>query len=273
MTPSRFPVRRFAWIGVLVIGVVLFLAVERTLVTTGDPNFVPSIIMIGAAVVPTAFLTFVYGRRLVYGVGPGVIVVAALLGGVIGTVVAGSLEFDAKQDLGALPMVGVGLIEEASKLLIPLLVLIPVARYRTRADGLLIGVAVGAGFAALETMGYAFTTLLQTRGNLTDTVEVLLLRGLLSPAGHMAWTGIAAAALFAAAQSGWTARRVGWSAAAFALAVTLHTLWDSQSSLLGTAAVAGVSLIALGVTVHRTRQTQLALAARHDWPGYAWSAR
>ena len=36
-------------------------------------------------------------------------------------------------------MVGVGLIEETSKLIIPLAVLIFFARYRKQADGLLIG--------------------------------------------------------------------------------------------------------------------------------------
>ena len=35
--------RRHAWIAVLVVGVALFLAVERTLVATQNPNFVPSV--------------------------------------------------------------------------------------------------------------------------------------------------------------------------------------------------------------------------------------
>ena len=151
--PARPGVRRHAWIAVLVGGVALFLAVERTLVATQNPNFVPSAILLGAAIVPAAFLTFVYGRRLPYDVSPPVVLTAAFLGGIIGTVVAGTLEFDAQRDLGFLPMVGVGLIEETSKLIIPLAVLIFFARYRKQADGLLIGVAAGAGFAALETMG------------------------------------------------------------------------------------------------------------------------
>ena len=190
----------------LVVGVALFLAVERTLVATQNPNFVPSAILLGAAIVPAAFLTFVYGRRLPYDVSPPVVLTAAFLGGIIGTVVAGTLEFDAQRDLGFLPMVGVGLIEETSKLIIPLAVLIFFARYRKQADGLLIGVAAGAGFAALETMGYAFVTLIQSKGSITDTVDVLLLRGIMSPAGHMAWTGISATALYAAAEAGWSGR-------------------------------------------------------------------
>ena len=249
--PARPGVRRHAWIAVLVVGVALFLAVERTLVATQNPNFVPSAILLGAAIVPAAFLTFVYGRRLPYDVSPPVVLTAAFLGGIIGTVVAGTLEFDAQRDLGFLPMVGVGLIEETSKLIIPLAVLILFARYRKQADGLLIGVAAGAGFAALETMGYAFVTLIQSKGSITDTVDVLLLRGIMSPAGHMAWTGISATALYAAAEAGWSGRRVGGFLGAFVLAVALHTAWDSQESLIGTAIVAVVSLAALGWTVHR----------------------
>jgi RsiW-degrading membrane proteinase PrsW (M82 family) len=243
--------RRHAWLAVLLVGAGLFLAVERTLVATQNPNFVPSAILLGAAIVPMAFLTFVYGRRLAFSVTLPVVASAAFFGGVIGTVVAGTLEFDVQRDLGALPMIGVGLIEETSKLLIPLAVLIFLKHYRTRADGLLIGVAAGAGFAALETMGYAFTTLLTSKGSITDTVDVLLLRGFMSPAGHMAWTGIAAAALFAAAAAGWTRRATGEFILSFVVAIALHTLWDSQSSLIGTAVVAVVSLVALGYAVHR----------------------
>lgn len=249
--PESFA-RRHAWIAVLVVGAVLFVVVERTLVATQNQNFVPSALLLGAAIVPAAFLAFVYGRRLPYDVRASVVAGSALLGGVVGTVVAGALEFDARRDLGFLPMAGVGLIEEASKLLIPLAVLLFAARYRTRADGLLIGVAAGAGFAALETMGYAFTTLIQSRGSITATIDVLMLRGIMSPAAHMAWTGITAAALFAAAESGWAARKVGMFVGAFVLAVALHTAWDSAPSLVWTAVVAVVSLGALGATVHRT---------------------
>ena len=253
---------RHAWLVVLVVGVALFLAVERTMVATQNPNFVPSAILLGAGTVPMAFLTFVYGRRLPYHVPVPVVALAGFLGGVIGIVVAGTLEFDAMRDLGVLPLVAVGLIEETSKLLIPLAVLVLVPRYRTRADGLLLGVAVGAGFAALETMGYAFTTLVQSKGSVTDTVDVLLLRGVMSPAGHMAWTGIAAAALFAAAASGWQRRGVVEFVLVFTVSVILHTLWDSQRSLIGTVVVAVVSLAVLGATVHRAAAQPPAIGGR-----------
>jgi protease PrsW len=216
-------------------------------------------------ITPGTSALFISGRRLPYSVGGAAIGAAAFFGGVIGLIMAGTLEYDAARDLGSLPMIGVGLIEETSKLVIPLVILLFAKRYRTPANGLLLGVAAGAGFAALETMGYAFTTLLTSRGSITATVDELLLRGFLSPAGHMAWTGIAATALYTAAAAGWQRRRVVEFVVAFAVAVGLHALWDSQSSLIGTAVVAVVSLAALGWTVHRVH-TQSRTAAFADAP-------
>jgi protease PrsW len=250
-TGPSMVLRRHGWLGVLAVGTALFFGVERTLVATQNPNLVPAAILLGAAVVPAAFVAFIAGRRLPYSVGGAVLAASAFFGGVIGLIVAGTLEFDAQRDLGGLPMIGVGLIEETSKLVIPLAILLIARRYRTPANGLLIGVAAGAGFAALETMGYAFTTLLASHGSVTATVDELLLRGFLSPAGHMAWTGITATALYAAAASGWRHRQVGRFVVAFLVAVALHALWDSQSSLIGTAVVALCSLAALTWTVHR----------------------
>ena len=85
----------------------------------------------------------------------------------------------------------------------------------------LTGVACGAGFAALETVGDAFTTLIKSGG-----------------VGGRAGAG---------------ADFVG----AFAVAVVLHTLWDSQSSLIGTAVVAVASLAILGFTAHRAARVTI----------------
>jgi RsiW-degrading membrane proteinase PrsW (M82 family) len=249
-------VPRYAWIAVLVVGAALFFAAERTLAVTGEPPLTAPTVVLGAATVPAAFLAFVCGRRLPSTVAIPLVVAAALLGGVAGTVLAGGIEAAVRSSSGSLSMAGVALIEEASKLLVPLAVLLLAGRCRTAADGLLLGVAAGAGFAALETMGYALATLLRSPGDVAGAVDVLVLRGVLSPAGHGAWTGIAATALFAAASSGWPARRIAASVGAFVLAVALHTAWDSPVTLLGSpvlcrALVAVAGVCALGWTVHR----------------------
>ena len=192
--------RRWAWLGVLVIGLVLYVVVLRTLVRTQNPNFVPALILLGATVVPLAFLTFAQARTGRWQVPASALLVAAFFGGVIGTVVAGTLEYDTLRGLGALPMVFVALIEESAKLIVPVVLLFAVlARHGRRlpSDGLVIGVASGMGFAALETMGYAFTALLSSQGNIGAVEETLFVRGLTAPAGHTAWTGLTAGALWA----------------------------------------------------------------------------
>lgn len=252
---SRYPAhvdvaRRWAWLVVLAVGLGLFWAVLHTLVATGNPNLVPSLILLGAAVVPATFVTFVRARRLEFGLSGGAVSLIALVGGVIGVVAAGTLEFDTLQRLGVMPMLAVGVIEEAAKLIAPVIVLV-VTRHRHPADGLLAGVAAGAGFAALETMGYAFVVLVQSGGSVRVVEEVLLLRGILSPAAHMAWTGLTAAALWRAAGRGWTGRALGGFLVTFVVAVALHTAWDSIGGIVVYAVLAVISLVLLAVTTHR----------------------
>jgi len=245
--------RRWAWLGVLVIGLVLYLLVLRTLMRTQNPNFVPALILLGATVVPLAFLTFAQARTGRWQVPAWALVASAFFGGVIGTVVAGTLEYDTLRRLGALPMLFVALIEESAKLIVPVILLLTVlTRHRRRlpSDGLIVGVAAGMGFAALETMGYAFSALLSSQGNIGTVEETLFIRGLTAPAGHTAWTGLTAGALWALLASP-SARRVLEFLGTFAGAVVLHTLWDTFSGLVAFLVLALISLGWLFWALHR----------------------
>ena len=107
------------------------------------------------------------------------------------------------------------------------------ARY-TPEKGMVLGAAVGFGFAALESAGYAFTALFGSSGlSLLNLVETEALRGILAPFGHGLWTAILGGALFATAA--WSRHRrprlhgalLGW----YLLMVLLHALWDASSSI------------------------------------------
>ncbi len=249
--------RRWSWLAVLVVGVALYVLVLSTMVRTKNTNFVPAMILLGATVVPATFLTFVQGRSGEWQVPPSVLAMAAFFGGVIGVVVAGRLEYDALRDLGGLPMVFVAIIEESAKVVVPLAILLLWRGRRRRVgDGLVIGVASGMGFAALETMGYAFNALLASKGNIGAVEQTLFLRGLMSPAAHIAWTGITCGALwaFAAAPSG---KRALTLAATFAIAITLHTLWDSFAAILVYVVLGVISLGWLLLAMHRYRVRDL----------------
>jgi RsiW-degrading membrane proteinase PrsW (M82 family) len=238
------------WLRTFVAGLVLLYFTERVLVTTGNLNFVPSVILLGAFLVPVVFIAYLYE------------VTCFLWGGAVGTLVAGTLEYDLLRSLGVCALFGVGLIEESAKLIFPLIYFLA-GRYRSEASGILFGVASAMGFAALETMGYAFVTLLQSKGSLGALDEVLLVRGLMSPAGHAAWTGLVCAVL-------WRERlKVGHAVlnrrvvAAFLTAVILHALWDTFNSLQGAAALLslGVAVASLIFLVRRVREADRALRA------------
>lgn len=256
---------RLTWLWTLIVGGLLYLLVRHALIATGNPNYVPALILLGAAVIPVSFVAFVAERRLDYDVGSGLLVIIALVGGVIGTVTAGLLEYQTLRELGALPMLSVALIEEAAKLLVPLAVLLITRNRLHPADGLLLGVATGAGFAVLETMGYAFVVLIQSGGNVTAVEGVLLVRGLLSPAAHMAWTGLTSTALWQAATDPTERMPVLRLVGMFVLAVALHAIWDGINSEIGYAVLALVSLALLYSTVHRLRRLSAVARAPIAW--------
>ncbi|MEU4564608.1 PrsW family glutamic-type intramembrane protease [Actinoplanes sp. NPDC023936] len=251
----RERLRRLGWVAVLAIGLALYFLVLRTLVHTQNPNLVPAVILLGACTVPAAFLTFAQARTGRWQVPATVLLVTAFFGGVVGLVVAGTLEFDALRDLGTLPMLFVALIEETAKLVVPLLVLVTVLirrRRRLPSDGLVIGVASGMGFAALETMGYAFTALVSSGGNVGALEETLLIRGLTAPAGHTAWTGLTCGALWMLASAP-SARNAVTFLLTFAGAVALHTAWDTFGTVWAYAVLAVLSLGWLVLRLRRYR--------------------
>src|SRR5215213_3803120 len=254
------------WFQIFISGLVLLFLVERTLVATGNPNFVPSAILLGAFLVPVTFTTYLYERLPNWDVPLPPLAVCFIWGGVLGTVVAGTLEYDVMRSLGILPKLGLGVIEEGAKLILPL-VFYFLGRYRSEAAGIVLGVTTAAGFAALETMGYGFVSLLASKGNLGVLDEVLLFRGLMSPAGHAAWTGLVCAVLWRErvkaghAVLDW---RVG---GAFLSVVVLHALWDTfvsvrSATFVGFLSVELVSLLiallSLVLLIRRVREARRA---------------
>ena len=103
-----------------------------------------------------------------------------------------SLEFntDISTYFGAMM---VGLIEEVAKAAIVALFLFKSKKSNYILDGLLIGAAVGAGFAAFETAGYILRYGLNN--GLETMLHVIKLRGFLAPGGHVAWAAIEGAGL------------------------------------------------------------------------------
>lgn len=243
-TTTRRP-SRLRWLAVLVTGAGLFGMVLAVLIGTGNPLYIPCLLLLGAAIVPATLTTFVRDVEGAHRISLERVLSAAVVGGVAGGVLAGLLEFDTLHVLGWLPASMIGLIEEAAKLAVPALLLIWWRPRPRPVDGLVLGVAVGSGFAAVETMGYAFVQLIRTGGNLEPVAQLLTVRAVSSLGGHAAWTGLACAALFAI--GGTRPRWLGWSrfVLVFAGVAALHAQWDSTAGGPGYVEVAVLSFVLL----------------------------
>jgi hypothetical protein len=107
---------------------------------------------------------------------------------------------------------------------------------RTVRDGVVLGAAVGFGFAALESSGYAFNALLVRDGavvrlSLSSLVFTELLRGILAPVGHGLWTGILGGVLFGASRGSDRLRITPGVIGTYVLVSLLHGLWDSMRGI------------------------------------------
>ncbi len=232
---------------------VLSIVVERV---TENPKFIPTILALGAFAVPVAFSGFVGSLVPDADVPLGPVAVCFVAGGVLGTAVASVLEWDTLRDLGTVPVLLVGSIEEPAKLIVPVAFLLA-GRYLAVADGLLLGVVAGMGFAAFETMGYALTALLDA-DQIGSAERLLFQRSAGAPFGHPAWTALVCTALW------YERRRVGHVAvtprvaAAFVTAVLLHAGWDASVDEPVRQAVVGAlsaALFVLCVRVARSPRT------------------
>jgi protease PrsW len=254
------------WMQIMVIGIILFVLVDATLRFTDNVNYFPTVMILGAFLVPVAFVAYFYQQDTLFIKLPDrgsilpTVLVAAIFGGLIGTTCAGVLEYTTLSSSNTSNLAWVGPIEEFAKLVVPICIYVIMRkRFRTELDGLLIGVAAGMAFAALETMGYELVSLVSSNGNLNVLDETILIRGLLSPAGHAAWTGLITATLWKERQ------RTGKAItpivfAYFLLVATLHSLWDyassSKSLYVVVPAYVALSSVSLGLLIWRFREAR-----------------
>lgn len=271
---------RARWLRILLGGLVLYFFTRIMLPHLGYPiAAIIADLIIGAAIVPVSFVAWLYERGTRDQTPPSALSLAFLLGGVVGTMIVFvvSQPIDIKGNWQFIP---VGFIEEGAKLAVVLLFLR--RKDLGAADrGLVIGAAVGMGFAALETMQYGLTAFLQVfisvlrqGGSSGDAFhygvkflnQSLQLRGLLAPMGHGTWTAIIAGTI-------WFTRARGqkWYSAplwiAYVAMALLHAVYDisigakvGQISLLGSKV--GVFGLILGLAGFATLLTIVMLARR-----------
>ena len=218
------PARTNSWWRVLLIGFFFYIATLVALILTSNPVLFPTVVLVGSFMIPVAYVVFFYDRRDQSLLTVPTIARAFIYGGLFGVMAASLLEPLFIRQLDLATAFVVGLIEEFVKIL-GILFIARHMRHDAEMDGLLLGVAAGMGFAALESNGYAFTAFLRSEGSLSLTVYVTLLRGILSPIGHGTWTAILTSVLYRESRAGHF--RFNFKVIGAYLSVSiLHGLWD-----------------------------------------------
>ena len=191
------PTKATAWVyfKILIFFLIAYIPVRIGFVTYGNSNFLPAMIMLAAFAVPVTILIFFFEINVFRNIPFYKVMKYFVWGGGLSLILAilfFSLDFntDISTYFGAMM---VGLIEEVAKAAIVAAFLFKSKKSNYILDGLLIGAAVGAGFAAFETAGYILRFGLNN--GLQTMLEVIKSRGFLAPGGHVAWAAIEGAGL------------------------------------------------------------------------------
>lgn len=250
------PRRGLNWLHVLFTGIVLFVASTVVMFLTSNPNLYPTVILVGNFLVPVVFVAFLYDHQHLSSLAPETIAKSFCLGGILGVLGASVLESllipmltNPNQGLSLSGGLAVGLIEEGVKFL----AVVFLARHMRQAsmmDGLLLGAAVGMGFAAFESTGYAFTAFLTSRGYVGASIAETVIRGLLAPFGHGVWTAILAAVLFRERRQNHF-RITGLVIVTYLFVSILHGMWDGLPRTIFFTVPPGIhiSLVTLALSV------------------------
>jgi protease PrsW len=219
-----------SWPRIFLGGLGLWGATVTVTFATHNANLVPTIILLGSFLVPVAFVSYAFGHADEV-ITAQRIFTAFVYGGVLGVLGASVLEATFLRQPSGPAYVGVGLIEEAVKLAALWLLARRLGRYTMR-DGIVLGAAVGFGFAAFESAGYAFNALFTAGGpSLLNLVETEVLRGILAPVGHGLWTAILGGALFGVAARRGRLRLGRAVLGSYLLVALLHGLWDASRGI------------------------------------------
>lgn len=208
----------------------------------GNPRFIPGFIFIGSLAVPLATLILFYELNTPRNVSFYSLLMLIALGGIL-ALIATSIG----DQLSILDWMGppsAGIIEEVAKLL-TVIVVCRQAKHKYILNGMLFGAAIGTGFSLFESAGYAQDALILgliktgswskffAAGGAGYLNTAILLRGFLSPFGHVVWTAIAAGALWRIKKEGSFEVRMldktFWKT--FLVPVVCHMLWDSRAAM------------------------------------------
>ncbi len=172
---------------VFIIALIAFLGLYLGVDLFKNINFIPGLIIVGAFAVPFTTLIFFWEMNAPQNIAFYRIIYVVFIGGILSMLVA-LVFFDILKN--NINPITIGIAEELAKV-ITVIYFVRNLKYRYVLNGLLLGAAVGAGFAAFETAGYALRSLLS--GDPYNLYITILWRGILAPGGHVAWAALTGA--------------------------------------------------------------------------------
>ncbi len=187
---------------VLVYGILLSLLFGWCAISKGNIHSYPALIMAVSLTVPFTVLILFFEINIRRDISMYNVMRAFVGGGAVSLVITLMLYIFLPDFMAYGGPWWAGPVEETAKLM-AVLVVFALARMRVNhiLQGILLGGAVGAGFAAFETAGYVFDYFLNNSniqygrfGN-EALISIALQRGVLAPFCHVVWTAISAGAL------------------------------------------------------------------------------
>ncbi len=190
-------------------------------------NLLPGLMMIGSFAIPISTLVLFIELNVRRNVSLYMVLRLAFLGGILSLLITFVMYNLAESSLlpnsNVFKILGAssaGPMEETAKVL-AMIAVARAAQYKYKLNGLLVGAAVGVGFASFESMGYALNCFtndtidgmvrVANEMNVKDfeaaknfgrflgadaMINMIVVRGLLAPFGHIVWSAIAGCALW-----------------------------------------------------------------------------
>jgi protease PrsW len=248
---------------VFIFALLTFLGLHIGLIWFQNINFLPGLIVVGAFAVPLTTLIFFWEMNAPQNIAIYRIIYVVFIGGILSMLAALVFFNLLKNNINPIT---IGIVEELAKA-VTVIYFVRNQKYRYILNGLLIGAAVGAGFAAFETAGYALRSLLT--GSFETLYNTLLWRSVLAPGGHVAWAALIGAAFLRAREN----ENFSLSILVkpkfiriFLLVVLIHALWDTDipgmfpyghSILMAISWVVAFRMIQLGLKEIAEKKSQL----------------
>lgn len=227
-------VSAWVYLKMFIFFVIAYIPLRIGYLTYGNPNFLPGLIVVGAFAMPVTVLIFFFEINIFRNIPFYKVIKYFIWGGALSLIFAillFSLGFNTDISTYSGAMM-VGLIEEVPKAAIVALFIFKNKKNRFILNGLLVGAAVGAGFAAFETAGYIYRY--GAAQGVESMLNTLVIRGLLAPGGHVAWAAIEGAGLMLAKGFD-TISKKHLNDKRFLLVclipVLLHGIWDTPFNL------------------------------------------